>query len=857
MVTTSGKQHSKVLCILCNGLITMVEEEDRFALHMKSLHGVFFNLEFLLAACHMDEDEKDAVIGVMKTKIDEGNDSTKLCADNDDTEDSRTAFNYDLKIDDFKIKKVTVDLPIYKIAGTPVRGSATLSPPPKSDQKYTRTKIFICHLCNKEFPAAFQSLANHKIQFHKMSRRDSQVITMKYVRYEDIPLPPTHDSKSSSTVPKSASSDLSDLFTDIFRPKSTAQKGQKQVEHKREDVPPVNKIKREPGAEELYRKKSVKISSAPDSAAVTIKQERHEELEAKEMERRLEKAVAVEYPVDSSRHQVKKEVEAETPRTCVLCNTKISSESNLRTHMARRHSVPEERIYLFDDGGKGLFRATDTKAPARNTCKLCDENTTSLGMLWNHYKKQHNMSREIIKSLMTKVRCDLCFSYVTFIADHYRTFHKDREPPAELRNEVGLEVGEKENKSGHGEIVAISGSLERGNKSGLVETRSRSGEVLKTPIKDPAVVPSEEKTPRKMKMNEAKLAEIWGKHCAKQPAAANTNWSNIFDFKSSQTKVADLDNIFSMEQEKQTEIRPAEKNVPATNHDCKECGKRFQSQRILRNHLMFHRTEIKSRVVPKPKILKEEPNEEYHFCDYCDYSSVSESDFKTHVEREHRMEVDNEERKVQETNISEDISRENFDTPDKENSRTERMQVSEESSEMATSEESGTLHENEYVEKLIDKLKDIDDDSEEDEDDVDESSNKDPSKSSEDDESITIDDETEEEVYKSLDLSGLPTVLSDSLKSSEYFSRHRGELSVLQDERKARTFTADPPLGPGWRVRYYAKAGHGGSGSIEREFLSPHHVTLSSPEAVVEYILCSNSHTQQSVSNIKHYLGVK
>ena len=65
-----------VCCLLCNGVITLVQEEDRFALHMNSLHDVFFNLEFLLAASHMDQVEKDAVIGVMKTKLDEESQSS-------------------------------------------------------------------------------------------------------------------------------------------------------------------------------------------------------------------------------------------------------------------------------------------------------------------------------------------------------------------------------------------------------------------------------------------------------------------------------------------------------------------------------------------------------------------------------------------------------------------------------------------------------------------------------------------------------------------------------------------------------------------------------------------------------------
>ena len=134
-----------------------------------------------------------------------------------------------------------------------------------------------------------------------------------------------------------------------------------------------------------------------------------------------------------------------------------------------------------------------------------------------------------------------------------------------------------------------------------------------------------------------------------------------------------------------------------------------------------------------------------------------------------------------------------------------------------TSEETGVSNDKEYVEKLIDKLKDIDDESEEEEDD------------------------DEDPLF-----SGLPRVLSNNLRSSEYFRLHRAELSVLQDERAGTSFTPDPPLGTGWRVCYFASS----SGSVGREFLSPHNVRISSAEAVVQYIICSNTHTEQSIKSI-------
>ena len=147
--------------------------------------------------------------------------------------------------------------------------------------------------------------------------------------------------------------------------------------------------------------------------------------------------------------EVTLELEPETPQECVLCNLKISSESKLKLHMARRHLVPEERFHLFDDGGKSLFKVRDSQtSSARNTCKLCDQTNWSLGSLWNHYKKHHNMTKDTIKSLITKTKCLICFSHVTFIKDHYRTFHNQEGPEMTQHQRSG--PGEVQQGDRHG-----------------------------------------------------------------------------------------------------------------------------------------------------------------------------------------------------------------------------------------------------------------------------------------------------------------------------------------------------------------------------------------------------------------------
>ena len=871
-----------VCCLLCNGLITLVQDEDRFSLHMNSLHDVFFNLEFLRAVSYMDDEEKNAVIGVMKIKLDE---ESELSNSKIQQENPKDVFNEeDLKLSDIvQIRKVTVDIPIHRIHGT--LSEIPLPTPAPTTEKSVRTKIFICNYCHQEFPAAFQSLADHKMKVHKLSRKDSQIITMKHVRYENLP-PVSEQNKSSPIVDKpdrgSQSSDLSGMFTDIFKPKSVSPKAQ-QTEKTTE---PVTKIKKEPEQPQdppsstfpIVKVKQEKSEAKKDEEKEREMQQKLELIMVAEAKAQLKKQVVrtpvVEAEVEAkaqlkkqvvrtpvveakveAKAQLKKQdvgpvrspvveakVVAETPQNCVLCNLKISSESKLKLHMARRHLVPEERFHLFDDGGKSLFRVRDTQTSStRNTCKLCDQTNPSLGTLWNHYKKHHNMTKDTIKSLITKTKCDICFSHVTFIRDHYRTVHNQEAPAA--------------------------------------DSDQRSEPAVRTPAKDSNSVVKTEKTPRKS--NEERLTKIWETAQRKSPPV-KTKWSNIFDFKSSRDATvskpgtANSDNIFTMSTE--ATVKPSNKKKEITGrdsskgHNCEKCGKQFQSMRILRNHLLFHRAEIKTardrkQVVPKPKLLKEEPTDEYQFCDYCEYSSVSVSDFKKHVESRHKMEVDREtsgnaeiagvdpmegpqeDPQQHQEKIQESLS-ENRDKRE-----TDRDSVS------TGTEKSEKPNDREYVAKLIDKLKDIDDsddDDEEEEEEIEETVSE-----KECEETVTIvDDQPEEEVVvvedepgESLDLSQLPSVLADNLRRSEYFRLHQSELSSLRDQGRIESFTPDPPLGLGWRVRYFASAG---GGTIEREFLSPHNIRLASAEAVVEYITCSSLNTPQTIiNNIKYYLGVK
>lgn len=58
-----------VCCLLCRGMVTYRNQDNtRFVNHMQYEHGAYFDMEFLLAACLMDDEERKAVRNVMELK---------------------------------------------------------------------------------------------------------------------------------------------------------------------------------------------------------------------------------------------------------------------------------------------------------------------------------------------------------------------------------------------------------------------------------------------------------------------------------------------------------------------------------------------------------------------------------------------------------------------------------------------------------------------------------------------------------------------------------------------------------------------------------------------------------------------
>merc|ERR1719245_967196 len=81
---------------------------------------------------------------------------------------------------------------------------------------------------------------------------------------------------------------------------------------------------------------------------------------------------------------------------------------------------------------------------------------------------------------------------------------------------------------------------------------------------------------------------------------------------------------------------------------CEDCQVKFTNRKEFRNHTIMHLMDNEVETVdavtgnksnlsgaPAPKKLKEEPNEEYFYCDDCEFSTNTEDDYKQHVELNH------------------------------------------------------------------------------------------------------------------------------------------------------------------------------------------------------------------------------
>merc|ERR1712098_748872 len=104
---------------------------------------------------------------------------------------------------------------------------------------------------------------------------------------------------------------------------------------------------------------------------------------------------------------------------------------------------------------------------------------------------------------------------------------------------------------------------------------------------------------------------------------------------------------------------------------------------------------------------------------------------------------------------------------------------------------------------------------------------------------------------------GITTQFITRLKQSRFFQSNPGAMTLPSNSDKATMslFTHDQNLGKGWKVRYYAVARPRSNG-LAREFLSPEGLRLKSADAVVEYMKCIGKYHNSHIQSVKDYLRI-
>ena len=63
------KKAKTLNCVLCRGLVAYTKENrERFNSHMAILHGISENMNYILAGCLMNQDERDVVADIIKER---------------------------------------------------------------------------------------------------------------------------------------------------------------------------------------------------------------------------------------------------------------------------------------------------------------------------------------------------------------------------------------------------------------------------------------------------------------------------------------------------------------------------------------------------------------------------------------------------------------------------------------------------------------------------------------------------------------------------------------------------------------------------------------------------------------------
>jgi len=262
-----------VCCILCRGMIAYRNNDTtRFNNHMNYEHGAYFDMEFLLAACLMDEEERKAVRNVMELKYKsqkkesqefKGSPSKKRPISATSTEDTNSTDKIARREKDVVVKQEVTDEIRILPEDWDVSKSAVEADKKEEDQRI----MFKCDGCEKSFLHR-KSLQTHQVKFghasnpedHSPSEFSCKVPNCKYTGNKNKDLQshmtrmhktatPTPPKSATPTPPKSATpppslvssnTQSSELFSNMA--KSWAKK--KGTPNKTQNKP--TKVKKEP-----------------------------------------------------------------------------------------------------------------------------------------------------------------------------------------------------------------------------------------------------------------------------------------------------------------------------------------------------------------------------------------------------------------------------------------------------------------------------------------------------------------------------------------------------------------------------------------------------------------------------------
>lgn len=158
-----------VCCILCRGMIAYRNNDTtRFTNHMNYEHGAYFDMEFLLAACLMDEEERKAVRNVMELKYKSQNKDNNGGPKNSPKKRPSSVVNSE-ETSASKIPRTEKEVQVKKEVSDEIRILPEDWDVPKSsedaDKKENEEKVlFKCDSCEKSFVHR-KALQTHQVKF--------------------------------------------------------------------------------------------------------------------------------------------------------------------------------------------------------------------------------------------------------------------------------------------------------------------------------------------------------------------------------------------------------------------------------------------------------------------------------------------------------------------------------------------------------------------------------------------------------------------------------------------------------------------------------------------------------------------